>query len=645
MQYSNIPLNCAIFGKILKTKMIPYLQVENLTKSFGDLVLFEDIKFTIGQDQRVGIIARNGAGKTTLLRICAGQDSADSGNIIFRNDLHIGYLEQEPLLIESASVIENIFSSNDRVASAIRAYEKALLGEDKDLLHHTMEEMDRLNAWDHEVKARQILTKLKLDDFNKPISQLSGGQRKRVALAATLINKPDILILDEPTNHLDLDMVEWLEEYLLKNRFTILMVTHDRFFLDRVCTDIIEFDQKQLYWYKGNYKYFLEKRQERISYQTAEVEKATNLLRKESDWMSRMPQARGTKAKYRIDAFYQLQDKASQRRNDSEVEINVKSSRLGKKVLEIKSISKKFDDTIILKDFSYNFNRSDKLGIIGRNGTGKSTFLNIITGVLQPDSGTVDSGETVVYGYYRQDGMKIREDQKVIDVAKDIAEVVTLGDGKTLTASQFLNLFLFAPETQYSFVHKLSGGEKRRLYLLTILMRNPNFLILDEPTNDLDILTLNVLEEYLQNFAGVVIVVSHDRHFMDKVVNGLLVFDGDGEISGFPGSYSDYREWAKENEENQLKELKEKAQPKVERIKPEVDKSKKLSFKEKRELDTLTKEIEELEKEKVILETDLGSGSLSHDEISLKSDRYSSVIKMIDQKSERWLELSMIAEG
>lgn len=621
--------------------MIPYLQVENLTKSFGDLVLFEDIKFTIGQDQRVGIIARNGAGKTTLLKICAGKDTADSGYITFKSDLHIGYLEQEPELVESATVIENVFASNDRVANVIRAYEKALANDDKEFLHHAMEEMDRLSAWDHEVKARQILSKLKLDDFNKPVSQLSGGQRKRVALASTLINNPDILILDEPTNHLDLDMVEWLEEHLLKNRITLLMVTHDRFFLDRVCTDIIEFDQKQLYWYKGNYAYFLEKRQERITYQNAEVDKAANLLRKESEWMGRMPQARGTKAKYRIDAFYQIQEKASQRRNDSEVEINVKTSRLGKKVLEINSISKCFGNKVILKDFSYRFNRFEKLGIIGRNGTGKSTFLNIITGSLMPDSGTIDPGETLVVGYYKQEGMKINENEKVIDVAREIAEVVTLGDGKTLTASQFLNLFLFAPETQYSFVHKLSGGEKRRLYLLTILMRNPNFLILDEPTNDLDILTLNVLEDYLKNFSGVVIVVSHDRHFMDKVVDGLLVFDGDGEVSGFPGSYSDYREWAKENEANQ-KEVKEKSAAKSEKAKPEREKIRKLTFKEKQELENITKEIAELETEKKQLESELSSGTLSNDEITKKSDRYSEIIKQLDAKGERWFELSEI---
>jgi len=619
-----------------------YLQVENLTKSFGDLELFKDIKFTVEEGQRVGIIARNGAGKTSLLKICAGKDTPDSGNVVYKNDLHTAYLEQEPTLDESATVIENVFSSNDQIANAIRTYEKVLLNDNKDLLQHAIEEMDRLSAWDHEVKARQILSKLRLDDFNKKVSLLSGGQRKRVALASALINNPDFLILDEPTNHLDLDMVEWLEEYLLKNRYTILMVTHDRFFLDRVCSDIIEFDQKQLYWYKGNYAYFLEKRQERIASQNSEVEKATNLLRRESEWMGRMPQARGTKAKYRIDAFYQLKEKANQRRDDSEVEINVKTSRLGKKVLELKSISKKFEDKTILKEFSYTFGRNEKLGIIGQNGTGKTTFLNIITGNLMPDSGIAELGETVVIGYYKQEGIKIREDQKVIDVAREIAEVVTLGDGKTLSTSQFLNLFLFSPETQYGFVSKLSGGEKRRLYLLTILMRNPNFLILDEPTNDLDILTLNVLEEYLRNFKGVVIVVSHDRHFMDKVVEGLLVFEGNGEISGFPGSYSEYREWVKENEENQPKEIKTKTQNKPEKAKPESQKARKLTFNEKRELDTITIEIAKLEEEKVKLEVEMNSGSLSHDELTEKSARYSEVLKQLDTKSERWFELSEI---
>lgn len=618
-----------------------YLQVENLSKSFGDLSIIENISFGVFQNQRVAIIAKNGTGKTTLLNIIAKKDTADSGKVVFQNDLRVAYLEQNPVLIDSASVIENVFSSNDQIANAIRTYEKAILQDDKEQLQHSIEEMDRLAAWDHEVKARQILSKLKLDDFNKPVAQLSGGQKKRVALASTLINKPDILILDEPTNHLDLDMVEWLEEYLLKNSFTVLMVTHDRFFLDRVCTDIIELDQKQLFWYKGNYSYFLEKRNERISSQNAEMEKATNLLRKESEWMNRMPQARGTKAKYRIDAFYQIRDKANQKRNESELEINVKSSRLGNKVLEIKSISKKFEDRVILKDFSYIFGRTEKLGIIGRNGTGKSTFLNIITGKMLPDSGLVDPGETVVFGYYRQDGMNIREDQKVIDVAREVAEMVTLGDGKILSVSQFLNHFLFSPETQHSFVYKLSGGEKRRLYLLTILMRNPNFLILDEPTNDLDILTLNVLEEYLQSFRGVVIVVSHDRHFMDKVVDGLLVFEGNGEVSGFPGSYSEYREWAKENEENQIKEVKVK----VEKPKQEREKVRKLTFNEKRELETITKEIAALETEKIQLESEISSGLLSHDELSQKSARYGEIIKIIDHKSERWFELTEIAES
>jgi ATP-binding cassette subfamily F protein uup len=406
---------------------VSYLQVENVSKSFGDLTVLRNVTFGIQQNQRVALIARNGSGKTTLLNIIAGKDSADSGIVVFRNGLRVGYLEQNPVLVENASILENVFTSDDSISTTIRQYERALVKSGKVELQRAIEAMDHLNVWDHEVKARQILSKLRLDDFSKPVSQLSGGQRKRVALASALIHEPDILILDEPTNHLDLDMVEWLEDYLTRNRFTILMVTHDRFFLDRICTDIIEIDQKQLYWYKGNYAYFLDKRQERVAAQTAEVEKATNLLRRESEWMRRMPQARGTKAKYRIDAFYQLQDKATQKRKDSEVEINVKSSRLGKKVLEVKNLSKRFDETIILNNFSYTFNRFEKLGIIGQNGTGKTTFLNIITGNVPPDSGTIDLGETVVFGYYRQEGMLIREDQRVIDVAREIAEVVTLG--------------------------------------------------------------------------------------------------------------------------------------------------------------------------------------------------------------------------
>ncbi len=620
---------------------VSYLQVENVSKSFGDLTVLRNVTFGIQQNQRVALIARNGSGKTTLLNIIAGKDSADSGIVVFRNGLRVGYLEQNPVLVENASILENVFTSDDSISTTIRQYERALVKSGKVELQRAIEAMDHLNVWDHEVKARQILSKLRLDDFSKPVSQLSGGQRKRVALASALIHEPDILILDEPTNHLDLDMVEWLEDYLTRNRFTILMVTHDRFFLDRICTDIIEIDQKQLYWYKGNYAYFLDKRQERVAAQTAEVEKATNLLRRESEWMRRMPQARGTKAKYRIDAFYQLQDKATQKRKDSEVEINVKSSRLGKKVLEVKNLSKRFDETIILNNFSYTFNRFEKLGIIGQNGTGKTTFLNIITGNVPPDSGTIDLGETVVFGYYRQEGMLIREDQRVIDVAREIAEVVTLGDGKTLSVSQFLNMFLFAPETQQTFVYKLSGGEKRRLYLLTILMRSPNFLILDEPTNDLDILTLNVLEEYLQGFNGVAIVVSHDRYFMDKVVDGLLVFEGDGVVSGFPGSYTEYRDYLREQEEIKPVE-KPKMSPRPEKPRAETQPQRKLTFAQKRELELLTMQIAELEAEKSNLEKELSSRALPHTELTQKSKRYEEVLRLIDSKGERWFELSEI---
>lgn len=619
---------------------VNYFQVESIFKSFGDLTVLEEITFGLLQNQRVALIARNGSGKSTLLNIVAGKDYPDKGKVVFRSNLKIGYLEQNPVLVESASVIENVFISDRGIANTIEEYEKALHSHDKEVLQKAIGEMDRLGAWDQEVRAKQILTKLKLDDFSRLVSLLSGGQRKRVALASVLINNPDILILDEPTNHLDLDMVEWLEDYLLKNRLTLLMVTHDRFFLDRVCTDIIEIDQKKLYWYKGNYSYFLDKRAERLASQNAEIDKAGNLLRKESEWMRRMPQARGTKAKYRIDAFYQIRDKANQRRDDSELEINVRNARLGKKVLEISDISKRFDDKIILDKFSYKFSRFERIGIIGRNGTGKSTFLNLITGYLKPDSGTIDTGETVVYGYYRQEGMNIKEDQKVIDVVKEIADVVTLGDGKTITASQFLNLFLFPPETQYTYVYKLSGGEKRRLYLLTILMRNPNFLILDEPTNDLDILTLNVLEDYLQNFNGVVVVVSHDRHFMDKVVDSLLVFEGNGEIYGFPGSYSEFRKWSDQQSELNKEEAKINDEAKPEKKRIERQPKNKLTFNEKKELEFLTIEINNLETEKSLLEQELNNGLLKHDQLIEKSARVGEIIKLLDTKSDRWLELS-----
>ena len=623
--------------------MIPYLQVEDISKSFGDLVLFQDIKFGIGKDQRVGLIARNGAGKTTLLRIIAGLESKDSGSVVWTNDIRVGYLDQNPLLDASKTIIENVFSSSEHKGEAIFAYQKAMASHDKAEMQHALEMMDKHSAWDVEVKARQILTQLKITNLDQAVKSLSGGQQKRVALAAALINEPDFLILDEPTNHLDLDMVEWLEDFLKNSRITLLMVTHDRFFLNRVCTDIVEIDQKELYWYKGNYAYYIEKRQERIEARSAQVEKATNLYRRELDWMRRSPPARTSKAKYRIDAFYDLRSKATQRFSNSNVRINVGAARLGKKILEAKGLEKSFGDLMILKDFSYTFNRFERLGIVGDNGTGKSTFLNIITHTIPADKGVIEVGETVVFGYYRQEGMKIQEDMKVIDVAREVAEVVTLGDGKTLSVSQFLNMFLFAPDVQNAYVYKLSGGEKRRLYLLTILMRSPNFLILDEPTNDLDIQTLNVLETYLENFPGVVLVVSHDRHFLDKVVDGLLIFEGNGEISGFPGSYTDYYDWKKEKqkiEQQNQKPAEIKAKPKS-----TLSKARKLTFAERKEMETLSVEIEQLENEKAEIESTINSGTLPHDELIGQSNRIAELIHLLDTKGERWLELMEIDEN
>ena len=626
--------------------MIPYLQVEDITKSFGDLVLFENVRFTIAKDQRVALIARNGTGKTTLLRIISGVETQDSGSIVWQNDLKVGYLDQNPDLDTSKTILDNVFLSCPDISRAITLYQHAIHSDNKEDLQHALELMDKHNAWNRELKARQILTQLKLTDFEKPVKLLSGGQHKRVALAAALVNEPDFLILDEPTNHLDLDMVEWLEDYLKNSRITLLMVTHDRFFLDRVCTDIIEIDEKQFFWYKGNYSYFLEKRQERVESRTSQVEKAGNLLKRELDWMRRSPPARTSKAKYRIDAFYELRSKATQRFSDNTVRINVGAARLGKKILEVKNLSKSFGELKILKDFSYTFNRFERLGIVGRNGTGKSTFLNLITGNIPADTGTIEVGETIVYGYYRQEGMNIRDDIKVIDAAREIAEVVTLADGKTLSVSQFLNMFLFPHEVQNNFVYKLSGGEKRRLYLLTILMRNPNFLILDEPTNDLDIQTLNVLENYLENFPGVVLAVSHDRHFLDKVVDGLMIFEGNGEIWGFPGSYSDYYQWNREQQKEisassyEKKEVKPKSNSKL-----ATEKLRKLTFAEKRELEKITQQIDDLENEKSQNEEDISSGKLNHDELTKKSQRIGEIMQELEKKTERWFELTEIEQN
>jgi ATPase components of ABC transporters with duplicated ATPase domains len=585
--------------------MIAYLQVENLTKSFGDLLLFEDISFGVGQGQKIGLIAKNGSGKTTLLNILVGKEDHDSGRITYRKDLKVGYLDQNPEFNPHITVLEACNGSSDAI------------------------------------KKKQILSKLKITNFEQKIGELSGGQLKRVALANVLITEPDFLILDEPTNHLDLEMTEWLEEFLSRSHMTLLMVTHDRYFLDRVCNEIVELDNKTIYSYKGNYNYYLEKRQERIESQSAELERSQQLYKKELEWMRRQPQARATKAKARIEAFYEVEKKSKQTVVKDAIRLDVKSSYIGSKIFEVNYISKRYDDLIILKDFYYNFSRYEKLGIVGNNGTGKSTFIKMLMGVEKPDEGSFDIGTTVNFGYYSQEGLQFDERMKVIDVVQNIAEVIDLGGGKKLTASQFLSHFLFPPSRQQDFVHKLSGGERRKLYLCTVLIKNPNFLVLDEPTNDLDIVTLNILEDYLINFKGCVIVISHDRYFMDKVVDHLLVFKGQGEIKDFPGNYTQYRDAEKLKEKTEQKEKKESKPERqaTETRKREQDKQK-LSFNEKRELEQLDKEIPQLETEQKELEEQLSSGQLSSDDLLSKSNRISQIIENLDEKTLRWLELS-----
>ena len=619
--------------------MTSYLQIDNLTKSFGDLVLFENISFGIAEGQRIGLIAKNGTGKTTLLNIISGKEGYDSGNIAVRRDLRVDSLEQDPKYPEELTVLEACFHHGNSVVELIKEYERCMETEGHPGLEDLLVRMDHEKAWEYEQKAKQILSQLKIRNFDQQVKYLSGGQLKRVALANALITEPDLLILDEPTNHLDLDMTEWLEGYLRRTNLSLLMVTHDRYFLDRVCSEIIEIDNRQVYQYKGNYSYYLEKRQERIEATNAEIERANNLYRTELDWMRRMPQARAHKAKYRQDAFYEIEKVAKQRFNNDNVKLDVKASYIGSKIFEADHLYKSFGDLKILEDFSYIFARYEKMGIVGNNGTGKSTFIKILMGQVQPDSGTIDIGETVRFGYYSQDGLQFDEQMKVIDVVQDIAEVIELGNGKKLTASQFLQHFLFTPETQHSYVYKLSGGERRRLYLCTVLMRNPNFLVLDEPTNDLDIITLNVLEEYLQNFKGCVIVVSHDRYFMDKVVDHLLVFNGQADIRDFPGNYSDYRDW-KEAKAQQEKEAEKPQEEKTARVR--LNEKRKMSFKEKREFEQLEKEIAGLEAEKAAIEEQLCSGMLSVDELTEKSKRLPEVNDLIDEKTMRWLELSDI---
>lgn len=619
----------------------PYLQVEGLTKSFGDLVLFRDISFGIGEGQRVGLIAPNGSGKTTLLNVLAGKDGHDAGNIVFRRDLKVGYLEQSPTYPEELTVLEACFYHGNETVNLIREYEHCLETPGNPGLDDLLLRMDHANAWDYERKAKQILSQLNVRHFSQPVGQLSGGQLKRVALANVLINEPDFLMLDEPTNHLDLDMIEWLEEYLKQGALSLLMVTHDRYFLDRVCSEILEIDNKQIYSYKGNYSYYLEKRQERIDATNAEIARANNLYRTELEWMRRMPQARGHKARYREEAFYELEKVAKQRSYNREVKLDMKASYIGSKIFEADHLCKRFDDVVILDDFSYIFARYEKMGIVGNNGTGKSTFIKILMGLETPDSGVLDIGETVRFGYYSQEGLQFDEQMKVIDVVQDIAEVVELGNGKRLTASQFLQYFLFTPEKQHSYVYKLSGGERRRLYLCTVLMRNPNFLVLDEPTNDLDIVTLQVLEEYLQNFKGCVIVVSHDRYFMDKVVDHLLVFNGQGDIRDFPGNYTDYREW-KEAKMRQEKKDEKQIDPKTAKVR--LNDKRRMSFKERREFEQLELDIAALEAEKAQIEAALCSGTLSVEELTDKSKRLPALNDELDEKTMRWLELSELAE-
>ena len=619
--------------------MTPYLQVENLTKSFGDLVLFNGISFGIAEGQRIGLIAKNGSGKTTLLNILAGKEGYDEGKITFRRDLRVGYLEQSPKYPEELTVLEACLYHGNSTVELIKEYERCMETPGNPGMDELLVRMEHEKAWDYERRAKQILSQLKIRDFSQKIGHLSGGQLKRVALANILITEPDLLILDEPTNHLDLDMTEWLEEYLNRGSLSLLMVTHDRYFLDRVCSEIIEIDNRQLYSYKGNYSYYLEKRQERIEATNAEIARANNLYRTELEWMRRMPQARGHKARYREEAFYELEKVAKQRTYDANVKLDVKASYIGSKIFEADHLCKRFGDLKILDDFSYIFARYEKMGIVGNNGTGKSTFIKILMGLEKPDSGTLDIGETVRFGYYSQEGLQFNEQMKVIDVITDIAEVIELGNGKRLTASQFLQHFLFTPETQHSYVYKLSGGERRRLYLCTVLMRNPNFLVLDEPTNDLDIVTLQVLEEYLQNFKGCVIVVSHDRYFMDKVVDHLLVFKGQGDIRDFPGNYSDYRDWKLAKAEHE----KEAAKPKEEKTqRVRLNDKRRMTFKERKEFEQLEKEIAALEEEKKQIEEALCSGTLSVDELTEKSKRLPLLNDELDEKTMRWLELSEI---
>jgi ABC transport system ATP-binding/permease protein len=620
-----------------------YLLAENLSKSFGERTLFDNLSFAIEQGQKIALVARNGAGKSTLLRILIGKETSDTGSVRVNKDIRMAYLPQEPELDDKMSILDCVLAGGNRMIDAVKQYEEAMdaLGEEDSAANHrkleqATNQMDNLNAWDYEQKITQILTRLKINHLHQTIATLSGGQKKRVALAKVLIEEPDLVLMDEPTNHLDLEMVEWLEQYLKRSSLALLLITHDRYFLDRITNEILELENGQLYRYKGNYEFYLEKKAEREENLLKEVDKSKNLMRTELEWMRRQPKARGTKSKSRIDSFYDLKDKASQKLNTQNIELNVQMSRMGNKVLEMEHVSKAFDNLKILDDFDYIFQKKERVGIVGPNGVGKTTFLELITGKQQPDSGKIDTGQTIVFGYYSQAGIKLPDDKRVIEVVTDIAEVIPLGKGETISASQFLQKFGFDPARQYTYVSKLSGGEKRRLYLLTVLVKNPNFLILDEPTNDLDIVTLTTLEDFLVNFAGCLIIVSHDRYFLDRLATHLFIFEGAGEIKDFNGTYSEYRDMLSEKEKEKEKEKKIPVQPES----PASNAPRKLSFKEKREIELLEFEMANLEARKNELEKKLSEGKGSPQEFADWSRELSHTKEKLENAEEKWLELS-----
>ena len=617
--------------------MASFLQVENLTKSYGDRILCAAVTFGVNEGEKIGIIAKNGTGKSTLLNIISRKETAESGKITFRNDLRVSILDQMPTFDDNATVIEACMHDNSKIASIISLYEEALLSGNNDNITRAMQQMDSAGAWDYEDRLKQLLTQLKVPNLNARISNMSGGQRKRVALARVILEDPELIILDEPTNHLDIEIIEWLEDYLKRSRVTLLMVTHDRYFLDRVCNKIIEIDNKQIYSYDGNYDYYLRRRRERIDAMTAELAKVKNTLRREQEWMSRQPQARAGKAKYRIDQFYDLKDRSRVNLQEDNINLNVKSSYIGSKIFEAVGISKKFGDKIILDDFTYTFARYEKLGIIGHNGAGKSTFIKLLQGLIPSDCGEWNVGETVKFGYYSQDGIAFNENKRVIDAITEIAEDVVINGERHYSPMQFLQHFLFSPADQQKYIHTLSGGERSRLHLASVLMRSPNFLILDEPTNDLDIVTLGILEEYLCSFNGCLIVISHDRYFLDNIVDHLFVFEGNGNIKDFPGNYSDYRNWLSEQAKLQTQASPQEKQKSQE--KPKTERTAKLTFKERKEFEQLTIEIDQLTTEKNQLDDLFNSGREIPDIIE-KSARYNEIKELLDEKELRWLELS-----